>query len=189
MLFPQLSNTGSPPAKPGAYPGWLQRRFDGGARARRGHESDETLRPVRPYQRKQHLRSPVREDAPAFRKGDLLRRAHSTVALTNGSTAPVLCTKSSLTWENGPPLKEFYSGMEYDSWEPAVTVNDYGKGKAIYICGDVGSGYDLNPLPQLRRFVASLLETATAPIEVDGPRVIELSATWCGGRKRSASTC
>ena len=110
---------------------------------------------------------------------------HSTVALTNGNTAQVLCTKSSLTWENGPPLKEFYSGMEYDSGEPAVTVNDYGKGRAIYICGDVGSGYDLNPLPQLKRFVASLLETTTAPIELDGPRVIELSATWCGGKEIS----
>ena len=109
---------------------------------------------------------------------------NSIVELTPGSSAEVLCTRSSLTWENGPPLKEFYSGMEYDSGEPAVTVNDYGKGRAIYICGDVGSGYDLNPLPQLKRFVASLLETTTAPIELDGPRV-ELSATWRGERELS----
>ena len=106
---------------------------------------------------------------------------YSLVKTTNGSTAQVLCTKSSLTWENGPPLKDFYSGMEYDSGEPAVTINDYGKGKAIYIDGDIGSGYELNPLPQLRRFVASLLETTTAPIEIDGPQVIELSATWRSG--------
>ena len=110
---------------------------------------------------------------------------HAAVEMTNGSTAQVLCTRSSLTWENGPPLQNFYAGMEYDSGDPAVTVNNYGKGKAIYICGDVGSGYDLNPLPQLKRFVASLLETVTAPIEIDGPRVIELSATWRGGKEIS----
>ena len=109
---------------------------------------------------------------------------NSIVELTPGSSAEVLCTRSSLTWENGPPLQDFHSGMEYDSSEPAVTVNDYGKGRAIYICGDVGSGYDLNPLPQLKRFVASLLETTTAPIELDGPRV-ELSATWRGEKELS----
>jgi hypothetical protein len=110
---------------------------------------------------------------------------NSIVELTAGSTAEVLCTKSSLTWENGPPLQDFYSEMQYDSGEPAVTVNNVGKGKAIYICGDVGSGYDLNPLPQLKRFVASMLETTAAPIEVDGPRVIELSATWRGEKEVS----
>ncbi len=109
----------------------------------------------------------------------------SIVELTAGSSAEVLCTRSSLNWEEGPPLQNFYTGMEFDSGEPAVTVNNYGKGKAIYICGDVGSGYDLNPLPQLKRFVASLLETTAAPIEVDGPRVIELSATWRGEKEVS----
>ncbi len=109
----------------------------------------------------------------------------SIVEVTAGGSAEVLCTKSSLNWEEGPPLQDFYAGMEFDSGEPAVTVNNYGKGKAIYICGDVGSGYDLNPLPQLKTFVASLLETTAAPIEVDGPRVIELSATWRGEKEVS----
>ena len=40
-------------------------------------------------------------------------------------------------------------------------------------------------MPQLKRFVASLLETATTPIELDGPRVIELSATWRGEKELS----
>lgn len=110
---------------------------------------------------------------------------NSIVELTGNSTAEVLCNRSNLTWENGPPLQDFYAGMEYDSGEPAVTVNNFGKGKAIYICGDVGSGYDLNPLPQLKRFVACLLEADPPPIEVDGPRVIDLSATWRGGKEIS----
>jgi hypothetical protein len=62
----------------------------------------------------------------------------AAVTLTADGGAEVLCTKSSLSWKDGPPLQDFYAGMEYDSGEPAVTVNRYGKGKAIYICGDVG---------------------------------------------------
>ena len=109
----------------------------------------------------------------------------SIVERTAGSSAEVLCTRSSLNAEKGPPLQDFYAGMEYDSGAPAVVVNKCGKGKAIYICGDVGSGYDLNPLPQLKRFVASLLEKTAAPIEIEGPRVIEVSATRRGEKEIS----
>ena len=38
----------------------------------------------------------------------------SIVEVTAGGSAEVLCTKSSLNWEEGPPLQDFYAGMEFD---------------------------------------------------------------------------
>ena len=68
--------------------------------------------------------------------------------------------------------------MDYDSSEPAVTVHSYGKGQAIYIAGDVGSAYMNSPYPQLRRFVAHLVGCTPAPIEVEAPEVIEMTAAY-----------
>ena len=88
-------------------------------------------------------------------------------------------TKSSLEHRDGrPPLDHFYARGDYDSGLPAVTVNSFGKGKAIYVCGDVGGGYDRNPLPQLKRFLTCLANMGAPPIEVEAPGVIEVTATW-----------
>ena len=104
--------------------------------------------------------------------------SQSDVSLRPESQAKALFTKSSLKWKDGqPPLKDFYAYSDYDSRLPAVTVNTFGKGRAIYVCGDVGGGYDLNPLVQLKRFVAYLARTAKPPIEVEAPSVIEVTAT------------
>jgi hypothetical protein len=98
----------------------------------------------------------------------------STVSLRPDADVEVLCTKSNL--QLGPALKDFRPDMDYDSSEPAVTVNRFGKGRAIYIAADVGGGYVHNPHPPLMRFVASLVRRTKAPIEVEAPLAIEVTA-------------
>lgn len=101
----------------------------------------------------------------------------SSISTRRGSELEVLFTKSNLRWEaNQPPLQSFYAYANYDSGSPAVTINAFGKGKAIYVCGDVGDGYNRSPLPQLKRFVSHLARIAEPSIELEAPRVIELSA-------------
>ncbi len=75
-------------------------------------------------------------------------------------------------------LGNFHPSMDYDSSEPAVTVHSYGKGQAIYIAGDVGSAYMNSPYPVLRRFVAHLVGRTPAPIAVEAPEVIEMTAAY-----------
>ena len=100
------------------------------------------------------------------------------VSIITGSGAKALFTKSNLHWKNGQaPLNDFYAYNDYDSGLPAVTVNTFGKGRAIYLCGNVGAGFDLNPLTQLKRFVAYFARLAKPPIEVETPSVIEVTAT------------
>ena len=102
----------------------------------------------------------------------------STVHLREGTNQPVvLYTQSSLKWGANPPLNIFHSSVPYDAGIPAVTLNAFGQGQAIYISGDVGSGYNRNPLPQLRRFVSHLVHLTPASIEVTAPGVIEVTAT------------
>jgi len=90
------------------------------------------------------------------------------------TTAQVLATRSSLGGER--PLDRFDLEAEYDFGEPAVTINQHGKGKAIYISADVGSGYLHNPHPMLKRFVADLAARAWLPLELEAPRAIEMTA-------------
>ena len=86
----------------------------------------------------------------------------------------VLCTRSNLKGEK--PLDGFDPKVNYDSAEPAITLCRFGKGEAIYISGDVGEGYHHNPYPVLKRFVAHLVGRTPPPIEVEAPRVIEVTA-------------
>ena len=90
------------------------------------------------------------------------------------TTAQVLATRSSLRGER--PLNRFDPETVYDSGQPAVTLNQLGKGKAIYISADVGSGYLHNPYPVLKRFVADLAARARLPLELEAPRAIEMTA-------------
>ena len=90
------------------------------------------------------------------------------------TTAQVLATRSSLGGER--PLNRFDPDTDYDSGQPTVTMNQFGKGKAIYISADVGSGYLHNPYPVLKRFVADLAARARLPLELKAPRAIEVTA-------------
>ena len=67
----------------------------------------------------------------------------STVSVRTDADLEVLCTRSSL---QGEILPEFNPKMEYDSGEPTVTVNRFGKGSAYYLSGDVGRAYVEVPL-------------------------------------------
>ena len=100
------------------------------------------------------------------------------VSLRPGDEVEVLCTKSSLRGEK--PLDRFDPEGDYDSGEPGVTVHPFGKGKAVYISGDVGGGYTHNPYPPLKRFVADLVGRTRPPIEVEAPKVIEVTAATRG---------
>ena len=96
------------------------------------------------------------------------------VSLRGDARAKVLCTRSSL--KGSEPLNDFDSKGDYDSGQPTVVMNHVGKGKVIYISGDVGGGYIHNPHPPLKRFIAQLVGRSRPPIEFEAPRVIEVAA-------------
>jgi hypothetical protein len=105
----------------------------------------------------------------------------SEVSLRPEAQVEVLCTRSNLKGER--PLDNFDPKVNYDSAEPAVTLCRFGKGKAIYISGGVGEGYHHNPYPMLKRFVARLVGRTQTPIEVEAPRVIEVTAALRGPKE------
>ena len=84
----------------------------------------------------------------------------SAVSVLPDADIHVLCTRSCL--ENERLLKDFDPRMDYDSSEPAITMNRYGNGKAIYICGDVGGAYMNNPYPPLETAYRGLGEANTS---------------------------
>lgn len=98
----------------------------------------------------------------------------SRISVRRGADVRVLCTRISL--EGSRPLDAFDLKAPHDSGEPTVTVNAFGKGRAIYVSGDVGHSYLANPYPPLRRFIARLVRLTPPPIEVDAPRAIEVTA-------------
>ena len=73
----------------------------------------------------------------------------SAVSILPNADIHVLCTRSGLEGER--LLKDFDPRIDYDSPEPAITMHRFGKGRAIYICGDVGGAYMNNPYPPLKR--------------------------------------
>ena len=97
----------------------------------------------------------------------------STVSVRSDAQIEVLCTRSSL---QGEVLPEFNPKMEYDTGEPTVTVNRFGRGSACYISGDVGRAYVEVPYPPLMRFLASLIGRTPPPIQVEAPAAIEVTA-------------
>lgn len=100
--------------------------------------------------------------------------------------ARALCTRSNLEGED--PLDRFHPEREYDTGAPTVAVNDYGKGRAIYIAGDVGGAYMNNPCSRLKRFVVNLVQRTPPPIQIEAPEALEITAArrpfmpsrnWC----------
>lgn len=105
----------------------------------------------------------------------------SLISLRPDSKVEVLCTRSNLKGER--PLDSFDPKVNYDSSEPAVTINRFGKGKVIYITGDVGEGYIHNPYPRLKRFVEHLVKRTKPPLEVEAPKAIEVTAALRGSKE------
>ncbi len=102
----------------------------------------------------------------------------SRIELRPDSDPEILFTKSSLKWKGtrSPLGDEFYAGADFDSGEPALSLNRYGKGTAIYLSGDLGQGYYRDPLSQLKRLMDYLVRTATPALEVEAPEVIDATA-------------
>lgn len=105
----------------------------------------------------------------------------SAVSVLPGADVHVLCTHSCLEGER--LLKDFDPRMDYDSSEPAITMHRFGKGKAIYICGDVGGAYMNNPYPPLKRLIADLVRRTPPPIEFEMPEAIEITASHRGANE------
>ena len=105
----------------------------------------------------------------------------SAVELRAKSDAEVLCTRSNLGSEL--PLGSFSPSSAFDSGEPAVTSNRFGRGQAIYINSDVGDGFMHNPYPPLQRFVSLLVARTPAPLEVRAPEAIEVTAAMRGPKE------
>ena len=99
----------------------------------------------------------------------------SKISIRPDSDVEVLCTRSLL--EGDDPLVNFDSTGDYDSMEPAVTENQFGKGKAIYISGDVGGAYMNSPYSLLKKFVANLVNRTRSPIEIEAPEAVEVTAS------------
>ena len=105
----------------------------------------------------------------------------SAASVLPGADLHVLCTRSCL--EDERPLNDFDPRMDYDSSEPAITMHGFGKGRAIYICGDVGGAYMNNPYPPLKRLVANLVKRRPPPIEFEMPEAIEVTAAHRGANE------
>ena len=102
----------------------------------------------------------------------------SAVSILPDADIHMLCTRSCLEGER--LLKDFDPRMNYDSSEPAITIHRFGKGQAIYICGDVGGAYMNNPYPPLKQLIADLVKRTTPPIEFEMPEAIEMTAAHRG---------
>jgi len=98
----------------------------------------------------------------------------SRFSIRSSENTEILFTKSSITGKR--QIDGFDPKVDYDSGEPGVTLHHFGKGKAFYISGDIGQGFARNPYPPLKRWVADLVERTPPPIEVEAPRVIEVTA-------------
>ncbi len=96
-------------------------------------------------------------------------------AVSTLSGTEILCTRSGMDPRR---LGNFHPSMDYQSSEPAVTVHPYGRGRAVYIAGDVGGAYMNSPYPPLRRFVARLVKGDDPPLAVEAPEAIEMTAAF-----------
>ena len=100
------------------------------------------------------------------------------ISVRSASEPEVLFTKSGLKRRGtrGPLSGEFFDRPDLDSGRPALTRHRFGKGTAIYICGDLGQGFYRSPLPQLRQLLDLLARTTQPAIEVEAPQVIDVTA-------------
>jgi hypothetical protein len=96
----------------------------------------------------------------------------SEVTARSGTEA--ICTRSTI--DDPGALTTFSAETKHDSGQPVITSNTFGKGQAIYIAGDVGGAYMNSPYPPLRRMIAELAGRCQAPVVVQAPEQIEMTA-------------
>ena len=99
------------------------------------------------------------------------------VSLKSGGRA--MCTRSNFTASGDDPkdgLADYKPGERNDSGAPAVVENECGKGRVIYLAGDVGGAFMESPYPPLMRFVVGLVKQAPPPVEVEAPEALEVTA-------------
>jgi hypothetical protein len=71
----------------------------------------------------------------------------------------------------------------HDSGHPGVVLHRFGKGKALYVSGDIGTAFSDHPVPRLRDFLSDLVHRADLKVLVDGPQIILASAFEVEGHK------
>ena len=108
----------------------------------------------------------------------------SEIAVRSNSEPDILFTKSGLKWRGtkSPLSGEYFERPDLDSGRPALTENRFGKGTAIYICGDLGQAFYRSPLPKLRQLLDHLARTEQPAIEAQAPPVIDLTAYRQSGK-------
>ena len=105
---------------------------------------------------------------------------HTEIRARPEANLEVLCTLS--TRRRFGPINPYE--ITHDSIHPGVTLNTFGRGKAIYISGDIGTGFCDHPLPQVRQFFSSLVNRGGLRVEVDAPANVFATAFEAGPNRR-----
>ena len=106
--------------------------------------------------------------------GDIICMYGREAKIRTRGGVEILCTRSNL--EDVNPLDRFHPQRPFDSGEPAVVVNRFGRGRAYYLAADVGSAFMESPYAMLKRFVVHLVRRTTAPFEIEAPEALEITA-------------
>ena len=73
----------------------------------------------------------------------------------------------------------------YDSSEPGIVRNRYGRGVSIYLTAAIGKGYHRKRHPRAARLLAALEQSsATPPLEFQAPAVLETTAFRRGPKEQ-----
>ena len=119
------------------------------------------------------------EDWMEEHAGDLVCFYGRDVEVSLKPGAHAICTRSSLSADKDDlkdGLSAYRPGGDHDTGQPAVVVNEFGRGRVIYLAGDVGGAYMNSPYPPLMRFVVGLVKQTPPPVEIDGPQALEVTA-------------
>ena len=114
------------------------------------------------------------DDRLTARVGEILCFYGQDSEVTAAKHTDILCTRSTI--KEPKALNTFSTDTEHNSGQPAITLNSFGKGQAIYVAGDVGGAYMNSPYPPLRRLTAELVGHSQSPLVVEAPEQIEMTA-------------
>ena len=119
------------------------------------------------------------EDWVQNRTGELVCFYGRDLEISLKSGARAICTRSSLSADKDDlkdGLSAYRPGGDHDTGQPAVVISEYGKGKVVYVAGDVGGAFMNSPYPPLMRFVVGLVKQTPPPVEIEGPQALEITA-------------
>ena len=103
---------------------------------------------------------------------------HTEFAPHEGWKVDMLCTLSTFkALQYGSTGGIIAPGTDvHDSGHPGVSLHPFGKGRSMYVSGDIGTAFSDHPLPRVRRFFAELLRRGGPQLEVDAPARVQATA-------------